>query len=227
MLDIKFIRENKQKVAKALKDRGKKADLEKLLKTDEERRALIGKADEKRAELKQEQERDILLLKAYGAKDKKTFQKREILMEAYTGRKEEIKKLEERLRATEVPIKLMLSAIPNIPQDDVPVGADESANKQVRKVGTPSKIKNPKDHEELGKALNIIDTERATKISGSRFCYLKGATASLQFALIQYTHDLLVKKEKFIPVIPPVIVKRETAEASGHPEAVGDEAYHL
>ncbi|MBU4421401.1 serine--tRNA ligase [Candidatus Parcubacteria bacterium] len=225
MLDIKFIRENKQKVAKALKDRGKRADLEKLLKTDEERRSLIGKIDEKRAE----QKKLSFSPPAKGATSSSPHFQGGARggSEKAKKLKEEIKKMEELLKATEAPIKMMLSAIPNIPQDDVPVGVDESANKQVRKVGAVPKIKNPKDHEELGKTLDIIDTERATKISGSRFCYLKGAAASLQFALIQYTHDLLVKREKFIPIIPPVIVKRETAEASGHPEAVGDEAYHL
>lgn len=205
MLDIKFIRENKEKVKKALKDREKHTDLEKLLKMDEDRRKLIIKLDEKRASQKK-LGKDV-------TKGKKI--------------KEEIKKLEMRLKAVEAPLKIMLSGIPNLPLEDVPVGANEWANKEVRKVGKIPKISKPKDHEDIGKALDIIDAERATKISGSRFVYLKGAAASLQFALIQYTFDLLVKKEGFVPIIPPVIVKRETAEGSGHPEATGDEAYHL
>ena len=206
MLDIKFIRENKQKIKTALKNRGKKADLDKLLKLDKERRTLIGKISATRVAQKNAG-KDI-------TKAKKL--------------KSEIKKLEENLKTVEQPFKIMLTAIPNVPSDDVPVGKDESINKELRKVGKPTKFDfKPKDHEELGKALDIIDIERATKISGSRFSYLKGGAASLQFALIQYVYDLVALQEEFVPIIPPVIVKRETAAGSGHPEAVGDEAYHL
>ncbi len=206
MLDIKFIRENAALVKKSVKNRNKKADVDKILELDKERRKLIAEIDGKRSEQKSASKNNIELAKKL---------------------KGEIKQGEERLKEAEGLLAALVPAIPNIPQDDVPVGADESANKQIRKAGAVPKLKNPKDHEDLGKALNIIDTERAAKISGSRFAYLKGAAASLQFALLQYTHDLLVKKEKFIPVIPPVMVKRETAASSGHPEAVGDEAYHL
>lgn len=206
MLDLKYIRENKQEVESALKNRGKKVDLEKLLKTDEERRTLISKIDEKRSEQK---------------KAGKDVQKGKEL-------KQEIRSAEEKLRKLEEEIQKILPAVPNIPQKDVPIGKDEHANKELRKIGKPIKLDfKPKDHLELGETLEIIDTERAAKISGARFVYLKGAAAQLQMALIQYTYDLLVKKEGLVPVIPPVIVKRETAASSGHPEAIGDEAYHL
>lgn len=206
MLDIKFIRENKEAVENNLKNRDKKGEINNLLKFDAEKRELIGKIDALRAEQK--------LVGKNIVKGKKL--------------KEQIKKLEIKLKETETLLDVMLRVVPNIAQEDVPVGKDDSANKEIRKVGEPLKFGfTPKDHEELGKILNIIDTERAAKVSGARFSYIKGGAARLQMALIQYTYDLLVVKEGFIPIIPPVIVKRETAASSGHPEAVGDEAYHL
>ncbi|PIR66946.1 MAG: serine--tRNA ligase, partial [Parcubacteria group bacterium CG10_big_fil_rev_8_21_14_0_10_36_14] len=202
MLDIKFIRENAKLVKQSIKNRNKKADVDQILELDKERRELIAKIDEERMKARAQRVGN-LVQDIKNKVDMKTLKKRQILFKVLHKQKQEIKKLEEKLKATEELLKIMIQDIPNIPQEDVPVGVDESANKQVRKVGAVPKLKNPKDHEELGKALDIIDTERATKISGSRFCYLKGASASLQFALIQYTHDLLVKKEKFVPIIPP------------------------
>ena len=142
--------------------------------------------------------------------------------------KAEIKQGDERLKEVENLLATLLPAVPNIPFPDVPVGKDEKENEVMRVVGVPQKFTfEPKDHLALGEALGIIDIERATKISGNRFCYLKGGAAHLQMAIIQYVYDLVAKKHKFTPIIPPVMVKRETAANSGHPEATGDEAYHL
>ena len=207
MLDIKYIRENKEAVEVMLKNRNKNADLNKLLKIDDERRALISEIGDRRAEQKKLGKEDI---------------------EKAKNLKEEIKKMELKLKGAEEPLAVMLNAIPNIVENEVPIGVDESANKEVRRYGEPVNFSfKPKDHLELGEALDIIDIERASKVSGARFTYLKGAAAQLQMAIIHYVYELLVGREKFIPIIPPVIVKREIAEASGHPEAVGDEAYHL
>jgi len=207
MLDIKYIRENKEAVETMLKNRNKNADLDQILKLDEERRSLISAIGEKRAEQKNLGKEDIEKAKTL---------------------KKEVKKLELQLKGAGEPLTVMLNAIPNIIEEDVPVGADESANQEIRKYGEPTQFNfKVKDHLELGEPLNIIDVERASKVSGARFSYLKGGAAQLQMAIIQYVYELLVGREKFIPIIPPVIVKREIAEASGHPEATGDEAYHL
>jgi seryl-tRNA synthetase len=141
--------------------------------------------------------------------------------------KEQIKEGEGRLKEVEELLAGLLASVPNIPLPDVPVGKDENDNEVMRTVGKPPKFNfEPKDHLALGEALNIIDVERAAKISGNRFCYLKGGAARLQMALIQYVYEIALQHD-FNPIIPPVIIKRKTASGSGHPEAVGDEAYHL
>ncbi|MFH1193440.1 MAG: serine--tRNA ligase [bacterium] len=219
MLDIKYIREHTKEVKQAVKNRNKKADVDQILELDKERRELIAKIDGKRAEQKalsfSPLASSVIPAKAgiQNTKAKKI--------------KLEIKKYEERLKEVEELLAKLVPAVPNIPLPDVPVGKDEKDNEVMRTVGKPEKFDfEPKDHLALGEALGIIDVERAAKISGNRFCYLKSGAARLQMALIQYVYDIALQHD-FTPVIPPVIVKRETAAASGHPEAVGDEAYHL
>jgi seryl-tRNA synthetase len=220
MLDIKYIREHAKKVKQAIKNRNKKADVDKILELDKERRELIAKIDAKRAEQKAlsyspPAPSSVIPVKA-GIQNTKA---KEIKLE--------IKKGDVRLKEVDALLATLVPAIPNIPLPDVPVGKDENDNEVMRVVGKPPKLDfEPKDHLALGEALGIIDVERAAKISGNRFCYLKGGAAQLQMALIQYVYDIAMQHD-FTPIIPPVIVKRETASASGHPEAVGDEAYHL
>ncbi|MFA5133614.1 MAG: serine--tRNA ligase [Patescibacteria group bacterium] len=209
MLDIKFIREHAEDVKQMVKNRNKKVDVDRLLKLDKERRELISEIDNTRAEQK----------KAGEGKDRD--------LEKLKKLKGQIKEAEEKLMKIQKDFDALLPYVPNMPLQDVPVGSDENDNEVVRTVGKPPKFNfQPKDHQELGEALGIIDIERATKISGNRFCYLKGGAARLQMALIQYVYDITLKQD-FVPIVPPVIVKRETAANSGHPETVGDEAYHL
>ncbi|KKQ74366.1 MAG: Serine-tRNA ligase, partial [Berkelbacteria bacterium GW2011_GWB1_38_5] len=107
--------------------------------------------------------------------------------------------------------------------EDVPDGADETQNKVLKKEGE-IKLEKGKDHIELGKDLDLIDIDRAAKVSGSRFYYLKNQAVELEFALINYVLDI-VKKEGFKPIIPPILIKDEMAWGTGHFEAVNDDAY--
>jgi seryl-tRNA synthetase len=194
MLDIKFIRENKDIVLNAIKNKNKEVDLDLLLSLYDERKNLTQEIDEfnkKRNEAAKN--RDIETKEtSYSEIDKK-----------YLG--------------------LMLK-VPNIPSIDTPVGLDESGNKVVRSVGEkPVFDFLPKEHDELGKNLDIIDIDTAGEIAGSRFSYLKGDLALLQFALINFSLGVLTNKEKleaiakdanidvkvtsFTPIIPPVFVK--------------------
>jgi len=216
MLDIKFIRENTALVKKSIKNRNKKADVDKILELDEKRRKLIAEVDAKRSE----QKSVSVSPPAGGGAGGGWSEKAKKL-------KEQIKESDVRLKEVEYLLATLLPAVPNVPLPDVPIGKDDKDNEVMRTVGEPPKFDfEPKDHLALGEALGIIDVERAVKISGNRFCYLKGGAARLQMALIQYVYDVTLK-HAFIPVIPPVIVKRVTAAGSGHPEATGDEAYHL
>lgn len=208
MLDINFIKENSEKVKKGIKKKGYDTKIvDRILRVDETRRQLITEVEKWR------QARNKLK-KSEVKKGKRI--------------KEMLRRLEPDLRAVEEEFKNLLNEIPNLPADDVLVGKDESENKEVKKWGKPKKFGfKPKDHLELGELLDIIDVKRAAKVSGTRFGYLKNEAVQLEFALIQLLLKILVK-EKFIPVVPPVLIKDEVMKGMGYLEHGGeDQAYHL
>lgn len=142
--------------------------------------------------------------------------------------KEGIKTREPLLKETEEKLQELLLELPNVPQEDVPIG-DENANIVVKQVGKQPKFPfEPKNHLELGEALGVIDVERATKVSGSRFAYLKGDLVFLEFALARLAMEYAVK-EKFTPVIPPVLIKTEMMKSMGYIDTKEDlaERYFL
>jgi seryl-tRNA synthetase len=132
-----------------------------------------------------------------------------------------VKKLDEEFN------KLMLQ-IPNLPQEDVPVGKDERDNKVLKEVGEKPEFDfKPKNYMEISKNLDLIDIERAAKVAGTRFGYLKNEVVLLEFALIKLAFDVLTK-ENFIPVLPPVMLKAEMARGMGYLEQNDkEEAYYL
>ena len=135
--------------------------------------------------------------------------------------KAEIKKMEPEFEASERDLKEALRLLPNMPYDFVPDGENETANQVLREVGQKPEFNFEfKDYIALGEELDIIDVKRAAKVSGSRFGYLKGGAARLEFALIQFAFDILIE-EGFMPVVPPVLVKPESMQAMG---CVGQDA---
>ncbi|MDO8686610.1 MAG: serine--tRNA ligase [Candidatus Berkelbacteria bacterium] len=206
MIDIKYIRENLEEVKKAIEKRGAQIDWEKLIKLDNERRDILYRIETLRTE-------------AYIIAREKQRNDRAIEI------KRMLKDLEPQLQEAEENFKVIAVTIPNIPQEDVPEGKDEKDNKVIKEEGKIA-LKTGKDHIELGKALDIIDIDRASKVSGSRFYYLKNQAVELEFALIKYALDI-VKKEGFQPIIPPILINEEMAWGSGHFEAVNDDAYHM
>ncbi|TSC91931.1 MAG: seryl-tRNA synthetase [Parcubacteria group bacterium Licking1014_17] len=231
MLDIEFIKQNKEKVAEAIKNKGAKVDLEELLKFDGERRKLVGRINElqkKKNELAEE--------------NKKQKPTPELIDE---GRKikEQIAELESHFTPVEEAFLRLLSRMPNIPTDDTPIGKDESGNVILRKVGElPEFGFKPKEHWELGVELDLIDTEKAGEISGSRFAYLKRELVLMEFALIQYAmqsltdektikkiiskYDLDVPATPFVPIVPPVMIKPEVMQKMARLEP-REERYHI
>lgn len=204
MLDIKLIRENPDIVKKKLHDRGVKIDIDKIIKLDKEKRRLIQEIENLKAEKNK-----------LGAKDQEKG--KEI--------KNKIKNLEPELEKIEKDFNDLMLRVPNLPLDDVWIGKDERDNKVVKKVGKAKK--GGKDYLEIAEKLDIIDVERAAKVSGARFGYLKGGAALLEFGLIQLAFDVLTK-EDFIPIIPPVMIKAEMARGMGYLEQLGKaEAYYL
>ena len=205
MLDIKFIRQNPKLVSEKAKQKGFTVDIEKLLKVDQERRKLIEEVDRLRSDRKKTAE----------ARDEKRGQQL----------KKELKLKEDELEKFNDQFYELIRQVPNLPKDDVPVGSDGKDNKVEREVGRkPTFSFKPKDHLELGVKLDLIDVEKAAKISGSRFVFLKNELVTLEFAIVSYALDLL-SREGFIPIIPPVLVNKKVIEGLGYPEYLTGEGY--
>ena len=200
MLDIKYIRENPEEVKEGLKKKGFDCDVSQIVALDEKRRELLVKIESLRA--------------AQGKLGKDDIAKAKEI-------KGEVKELEPQLEEVEGSLHSMLIALPNIPQDDVPVG-DESFNVVLRQHGKIPKFDfEPKDHLSLGESLEVLDVERAAKVAGSRFSYLKSDLALLEFALVDLAMKITMK-EGFTPIIPPVFVKEEMMQAMGYVDTKED-----
>jgi seryl-tRNA synthetase len=205
MLDIKFIRENKEIVAAAVKNKKSSVDIDRLLAVYDQKKKLLQQVDEiNRKRNAAAAVRDV----AQG-----------------TALKHELEKADKERETVDKEFLALMLKVPNIPSADTPIGPDESGNKVIREWGEkPQFAFTPKEHDELGKALGIIDSETATTVSGSRFSYIEGDLVMVQFALLQFCLSVLTDKDKleaiakeagltnikvtpFIPVLPPVFVK--------------------
>ena len=206
MLDLKLIREDPDKVRAALARRGPgEADaVDRLLELDARRRSLVTEVDSLRAEQKR-RGRQV----AQAAPERRG--------EVLAGLKElagSIDQAEARLRAAEAELNDLLARVPNVPGPSVPAGGEEDAV-ELRRVGTVRALDfEPRDHLELGELLGAIDTARAAKVSGARFGYLTGPGAMLELALVRFAVDRL-SGAGFLPVIPPVLVRREAMFGTG------------
>jgi len=209
MIDLKYLRDNPAAVAAGAAAKNRLIDVAAILALDDKRRHLQNEIDTKRQgrgeKILTEAERDI-------AKQRK---------EELKIKEQELKKIEEQLRVT-------LGEIPNLPKPDVKIGKSEADNEVLRRVGQPTKFAFPLlDYMTLAARHDLIDTERAAKISGTRFGYLKNEAALLEFALVQYGLSVVLSKG-FCPVIPPVLINERAMQAMGYLEHGGEEeTYHL
>jgi seryl-tRNA synthetase len=211
MLDLNYVRENLEDVRAALDRRGMPGDaLDDFARIDAERRRVISESDQLNAE------RNIAS-RQIGAliKDGKR-QEADARRHAVSELKEQIAKLDQVRDHTEARMRDLLSTLPNIPHESVPVGKDESANVEVRSWGTKPEFDfEPKDHVDLGTALGILDLERATKITGARFAILNGAGARLERALIDFMLELHTREHGYLETLPPFIVNRDSLFGTG------------
>jgi len=208
VLDVKWIRENQEAFIKGMRDRGSddpEVTLNRILKADEERR-------ETTQVLQDAQARRNAASKDIGkAKQSKNEAEAKRLMDEVAGLKETIQEGEDKERTQDKALHDLLAAIPNMPAADVPVGPDESANVELRKVGTPPAFDfAPKQHFEIGEALGMMDFETAAKLSGARFVVLKGPLARLERALAQFMLDLHTTEHGYTEVNPPLLVRDDT-----------------
>jgi len=224
MLDIQFIRANPELVAQKSREKGYQVDIAALLKRDEERRELLQKVEALRAQ------RNELSAHMKGGKPDPT------IIERSKHLKDEVALLENKLETCDSDLNDLRKQVPNMPLDDVPVGANEEENVIVKEVGTkPTFNFEPKTHWEILETAGMLDKERAAKISGSRFAYLKGPIVQLQFAIIQFvmqnlSDEVLIEgivkdnglglaSKSFVPILPPAMLRTEPYVASARLDA--------
>ena len=211
MLDLNYVRENLDKVREALQARGADTSaLDDFARADEERRRTIAESDQLNAQ-RNASSREIGALMKEGRKDEADARRAEV-----SGLKDRIAELDQLRSQTEERMHELLSTLPNIPHSSVPVGADESANTEVRRWGTrPVFSFEPMDHVDLGTALGILDLERATKIAAARFAILNGAGARLERALVNFMLDVHTREHGYLETLPPFIVNRNALFGTG------------
>jgi seryl-tRNA synthetase len=214
MHDIKAIRDDAAQFVRGLERRGlpdAQAVADNLLKKDKALRDLL-------VRLQHAQARRNEASKQIGAaKAKKDEAGAQALMAEVAGLKDQIQQGEAEQRDLEKDLRDLLAVIPNIPADDAPDGADETANAPVegRAFGTPPRINNPKHHFQIGESLGQMDFERAAKVSGARFVYLKNDLARLERALAAFMLDIHTQQFGYTEVSPPVLVKSNATFGTG------------
>ncbi len=215
MIDLQLIRKNPEIVREAINKRHDDSPLDEIIRMDEEHRRLLQKIEALRAR-RNEVSREIGRMK----------EKPPQLITEMRQVGDQIKALEEDAARLSEQLTDLLLRLPNIVQDSVPMGEDESGNLASRHWGTPREFDfEPKPHWELGEALGIIDFERGVKLSGTRFYVLKGLGARLQRALIDFMLDLHVAEHGYLETYPPFMVRQECLIGSGNLPKFADHLY--
>jgi seryl-tRNA synthetase len=209
MLELRFIRENLDLVREKIRFRGiADARIDEFAATDQRRRAVLAEVEALRNQRKTASQEIGTLKKAGG--------EAEHLMAEVRGMGERIKELEGELAGLEEGLQDIVMSIPNICDDSVPPGRDDSDNLEVKRWGTPPDFPFPaKSHDELGEAAGSMDFARAANLAGARFAVLKGFASRLERALINFMLDLHTQKHGYTEILPPFLVNSRTMTATG------------
>ena len=220
MLDMKMIRQQPDEIKKRLATRGVAPEtIDDLLAKDKKRRELVVKSESLKQKRNQVSE---AIAQAKRAKKDASEQ-----IQAMREVGKEIKVLDEELGQIEAEVHNMAAHLPNLPNPTIPVGADEEANVELRKVGTPRKFDfEPKAHWDIGEDLDILDFSRAAKVSGARFVFYKGLGARLERALYNFMLDEHAK-EGYTEVIPPYIVNHNSMYGTGQFPKFTEDVYSV
>jgi len=217
MLDINLIRQHTDYVKEQLTKLHVEAPIDEILEADKKRRSLIASAEQLRSQ------RNSLSRQVATMRDRQEAQP---IIERVRAINKQIESLERELREVEDLLSNLLLQVPNMPDETVPVGKDESENVVVRAWGDPRTFDfEPLPHWDLGPTLGIIDFERGVKLSGTRFYVLRGAGARLQRALITWMIDLHVQRHGYTEVYPPYLVKEHCLVGTGQLPKFADNLY--
>ena len=219
MLEPKLLRNDIDAVAQALTRRNMQLDVETYQALEERRKALQVKTEELQAQ-RNSRSKDIGKLKAAGEDITPLRQEMSALGEQLDGLKQELEEVQAQVRTWSL-------GIPNIPAEDVPPGADEEDNVEISRWGEPRAIDQPRDHVDLGEALQGMDFEAAATITGSRFVVLRGQVARLQRALVQFMLDVHTEQHGYQEVYVPVIVNRDSLQGTGQLPKFEEDCFSL
>lgn len=220
MLDLRFVRENIELVEESLRKRGNKLSLDNFKDLEEQRRELI-------TEVEKLKHRRNLVSDQIGELKRKGEDAGEIIaeMKEVSGK---IKEYDAKLTELENAINDILLGIPNIPHESVPVGTSDQDNKEVLRWGEPREFTfTPKPHWDLGEELDILDFERAARVTGARFTFLKNAGARLERSLVNFMLDLHVEQHGYTEVFPPFVVNAASATGTGQLPKFAEDMFKL
>lgn len=220
MLDIKMIREDTERVKKALARRKENVDIDAVIALDDKRRSLLFDVEA----LKAKQNEETKLIPAMKKEGKDTT----AVFSEMKKISEKIKEIDSQVRDTEDELYKMMLTIPNIPADDVPDGDSDEDNVEIRKFGTPRDFGfEPKAHWDLGKDLGILDPDTAAKITGTRFTVYKDAGARLERAIVNYYLDMHTTEHGYTEVFPPFMVHRNSMIGTGQLPKFEEDAFKV
>lgn len=221
MLDLKFLRANFNEVKEKLKFRGEDlTDLGRFEELDAKRRELIAQTEELKSKRNEVSQQIAQLKREKQDADHLIVEMREV--------GDRVKQLDEELRSVEEELELLLLSIPNVPHESTPIGETEDDNVEVRKWGEIKQFDfEPKPHWDLGTDLNILDFERASKVTGSRFVFYKGLGARLERALINFMMDLHMDEHGYEEILPPYMVNRTSMTGTGQLPKFEEDAFKI
>lgn len=207
MLDIKFIRENKELVAAGARKKRLDFDVDELLAADDDRRALLTAIEKKKAEQNRVSKEIAVLPEG----------ERSALIEEMKKLKESLSSQEEKLKEVLKRWQLFMLRVPNIPDVSVPEGGSDADNQEIKRWGEPKKFSfKPRNHIELMEGLGMVDFEAGAKVSGFRGYFLKGEAVKLTMALWQYAYDFFTRQGEFLSMLAPALVRKETLLGAGY-----------
>ncbi|NLU44836.1 MAG: serine--tRNA ligase [Acholeplasmataceae bacterium] len=208
MLDMKFVRENPEKVEQAMKNRNMDKNLDEFLALEKKRREVLQQVEADKSQRNAASGAISQMKKAGENADEQIKAMREL--------GEKIAADDKVLKETEASLKEILLTIPNMPADDVPVGKDENDNPVIRTVGEPKKFGfTPQAHWDIGEKLRILDFERAAKVTGARFAFYKGLGSRLERSVYNFMLDVHTSKHGYTEIFPPYIVNKESMTGTG------------
>lgn len=220
MLDIKFVREHLDDVRQMLKNRHNPLELDDFAELEKKRRELLQETESLKSQRNAVSKEISVMKKNKENADERIKEMREV------GQK--ISALDDKLKIIEEKLRDILLHIPNMPKDDVPIGKDDTENPEVRKWGTPKNFAyEPKAHWDIGSDLDILDADRAAKVTGARFTFYKGLGARLERACINFMMDLHANKHGYTEMLAPYIANKDSMIGTGQLPKFAEDMFKL